>query len=95
MVMEDETRKYLGEPWEVVRHVLGIRVLGSDGDPLFLCDSHNAAHLLTPADVAEYVMELKREVETLRAGAKADAEARLERERLERSWAEAINEDFV
>lgn len=57
--MEPETRQYLDEPWTAEPWKYGtVSICGSDGDPLFLCDAWNAAHFLTPAAMAEYLIEL-------------------------------------
>ncbi len=60
--MDPETRAYLDEPWEVIHGLEGMSIIfGSDGDPIVVCRVRNAAHLMTPEDVADYLMELHEE----------------------------------
>lgn len=57
--MDDETRAYLDAPWRVTEFPTGLRIIcGDDGDGIITLEYWNAAHLLTPADVAEYIQML-------------------------------------
>lgn len=63
--MMDETRAYLDGEWTTLGDEEATVVFGPDGDAILVCRVQNAAHLLTPADVAAYLLELKRDRERL------------------------------
>ena len=90
-MMEPETREYLDEEWSTHRgEMLGkVYVIGSDGDPLFTCDSYNAAHFLTPEAVAEYLIDQHRAAKRL-AARERDIERAVEAiGRAEEFWSDA------
>lgn len=81
MPIDPETQAYLDGEWEAVPvnpvsaeriqiPFRGVTIFGPDGDPILQCNCHNAAHFLTPEDVAEYLLELKADRKRLAYAAK-------------------------
>lgn len=64
-MMDDETREYLDGEWfcipDSTGRAKGFTICGPDGDSILRLDCYNAAHLLTPGDVADYLFEIHEE----------------------------------